>query len=138
MLFDAKTPEIAAIVRASFPDNHKPAVGVEVYTPKNINSFGGDYGLVRSVSVVHGYWDEGSKDEYVFVRLEDHKAIDVPTSHPYYDCQPDGMGNVELAELPEGVMAELPEGVVLVHGGYFMGEPRQLTIYTRPDGLAAG
>ena len=107
MLFDAKTPEIVKIVQASFPDNHKPAVSVEVFTPRNLNS----------------YWDSGSKDEYVFVRLEDHKAVEIPTSHPYYDRR------VELTQLPEGV--------VLVHGGYFCGKKIQLTIYTRPDGLAA-
>jgi len=115
MLFDAKTPEIARIIQASFPDNHKPAVSVEVFRPRSLNS----------------YWDGGSKDEYVFVRLEDHKAVEIPTSHPYYDRRNDGsrMGNVELTQLPEGV--------VLVHGGYFCGKKIQLTIYTRPDGLAA-
>jgi hypothetical protein len=113
MLFDAKLPEIARIVNASFPDNHKPAVSVEVFTPRNLNC----------------YWDGGSKDAYVFVRLSDHKSVDVPTSHPYYDRRPDGssMGNVELSQLPEGM--------VLVHGGWFMGKPCELTIYTRPDGL---
>ena len=115
MLFDAKTPEIARIIQASFPDNHKPAVSVEVFQPRSLNS----------------YWDGGSKNAYVFVRLADHKAVDVPTSHPHFDRRNDGsrMGNVELTQLPEGV--------VLVHGGYFCGKKRQLTIYTRPDGLAA-
>jgi hypothetical protein len=111
----ARKPEIARILRASFPNYRKREVIVDVF---------------RGSMTVNSYWDGGSKDEYVLLRLDNGRAAKVPTSHPYFDRRSDGSrcGTIELRELPPNT--------VLVHGGYFCGKPRLIYIYCRPDGLA--
>ena len=93
---DAKDPSVSRILQASGVRYRKSTATVGVFNgPVSMNS----------------YWDGGSKDEYALVNLATLEVWSMPTSHPYFDRNPDGerIGNVELNELPPGV--------VLVEGG---------------------
>lgn len=114
MLVEQKdNPIVNQIVKATFPNNHKPVEIREFCGPVRMNS----------------YWDSGSKDEFALYDTISLKVYEVPTSHPFFDRKSNGdrVGNIELKELPPHC--------VLAKGGYFMGKPSRVTLYFHEDNL---
>jgi len=110
----ARDDGIRPIVRAAFPDYNGTKARIRAFTgPRCVNS----------------YWDGGSRSYFALVRLADGQSLGLPTSHPYFNRQPDGspMGALELRELPPGI--------VLVEHSIFCGRDTGITVHVRPDNL---
>jgi len=70
-----------------------------------------------------GYWDEGSKQEFAFVRLPDLKAASIPTQSPY---------DPPIAGLKDYQMVP---GVLVVEWTYVRGKRMTPRIHVHPDNM---
>ena len=68
------------------------------------------------------YWDGGSRDYYVFVRLDNFEKMAAPTSHPYFNRD---VQNVESVPLQPGL--------VCVQHSIFCGKDTGLTFILHPS-----
>ena len=74
---------------------------------------------------VSSYWDEGTRDYFVFIQLKDNQPISIQVpAQSAYDKKISGLENVVL-----------PRGVVCVRHSYFCGREGGCTIIARPDDM---
>ena len=112
MYISGNDPNISRILNVANISGSKKTIKINIFSgPMSMNS----------------YWDEGSKQEFAFVNLENFSAWQVPSSHPYFDQKDDG-GRCGILQI-----TELPENVCLVVGGIFCGKPTSITIYLREE-----
>lgn len=108
-----KDPLVKSVVQTAFPNYRGRKIRIRYQ--------------VKSISL-RSYWDGGSKDTFVVMRLVDKKAVKAPTSHPVFDHW-DGVDNFEI-----------PEGFIVVEHSIFCGRDAGITIHTpgAPGLLGAG
>ena len=70
---------------------------------------------------VRSYWDGGSRNYYVFLRLDNLETMEVPQQSAF-DAKIDGADAVPLAP-----------GLVCVEHSYFCGKDMGITIHVHPD-----
>ncbi len=107
------TKDLAAIVRATFPDYRRKTVYVraaESVTLHDINWSGGSRSLYRGATVAGE--PTGSADKYNQLAPWDVRQI-------------------------EGQSVAIVPGAVLVEGGHFCGKERKLTVYVHPSNMPA-
>jgi len=96
------TPELKAIARAAYP-NYKGRM-FRVRTSETVNC--------------RSYWDGGSRNYYVFVRLADKATLPMPASHPVFDKVADSIERMPV-----------PAGAVCVEHSIIQGKDLGLTFH---------
>ena len=108
LMFTTRVPvkmaEVKGIVQAAYPGYRGRRVTLEADETLDVRS----------------YWDGGSRDYFVFVRLADRKTLAMPPQSPY-DRQ------IRGAEV-----APIPPGFVCVEKSIFCGKDVGITIHVNP------
>ena len=81
----------------------------------------------RPLSCTDTYWDGGSRSQYTFVRLSDHKVFNLP------DLISGGFSRYASVALEAYRAIPMPPGVVCLETGTFCGKDKGLTIIMRPE-----
>jgi hypothetical protein len=78
---------------------------------------------VRQATAVNcrSYWDGGSKNTFVWVRLDTMQALALPSSHPYYDSVSQSVEALPTAP-----------GLVCVEHSIFCGQDMGITFHVHP------
>lgn len=95
-------PEAVALMQAAFPGYRGRTYRISDSTPTHLDS----------------YWDGGSRDYFVFIRMADLKTLAVEANHPFY-CK----------DKPRTLKHGLPAGIALVEHSICCGKDCGLTIY---------
>jgi len=98
---------ILKIVSATFPSYRGKSFSLSTSIPSRLDS----------------YWDGGSKDEFCFYHLDEHKSFSVASNHPYFERH-----NPSHLEF-------LPPRILLVKHCYFCGKDMGITIYANESDI---
>lgn len=97
-------PQVKAVVKAAFPDYRGRKVRINRTTTVNTWSM----------------WEDGSRDFFVAVRLQDCAVLELPT--------------VSMrGETMDSRTVEIPEGAVVVEHSIFCGKCVGITVHARPE-----
>jgi len=107
-----KKPEIAAIVRATFPSYRRKKVYLRV---------------VESVTFSDLNWSGGTRSEYRACTLDGQLTGSMDKYHTLAPWDPRQV---------EGATVPLPQGHVVVRGGHFCGKESLLALYVHPADIA--
>lgn len=99
-------PELIGVALAAFPE----------YTGKKFS-----FEIIDCPISVKSYWSGGSKDSYVFMRLDTLKTMDMPPQSPY-DQQVAGADSVSLVP-----------GLACIRHTIFCGKDLGITVLLHPD-----
>lgn len=101
--------EIKEIIRIAYPDykGRKVWIGTIEHPPMFLDS----------------YWDEGSRNSYIFLHLRTHEIIKVHSNHPYFEPNQPRKLN------------KLPEDVLLIERSIFRGVDAGIHIYVNTSNL---
>lgn len=94
--------EIKNLVKLAFPDYRGRKIRVSADTaPTRLDS----------------YWDGGSRDYWVFVRLHDMEILSAPSNNPVYEA------------MRPRIMSFLPRGFALIRRSIFCGQEVGVTVW---------
>jgi len=108
LYIDKPDQEIQTIVSNTFPSYNGRKIQVSDEVPSTLDS----------------YWSGGSKNTYVLYHLDQRKAFQLPTNHPYFE-----------ADKPNRLDA-LPDRVVIVKHTIFCGKDLGITIIANKENMA--
>jgi hypothetical protein len=105
----------------AYHTNHKDAKKVALAAYPNYKGRKLSIKVANNPLDVRSYWSEGSRDHFVFLRLDNLKTYEIP-SQSMYDTQMKNVDNVQLVP-----------GMICVEHSYFCGKDMGITIHVHPD-----
>jgi hypothetical protein len=100
-------PRVKQVVQDCFPDYKGRKFRISNYIPSSLDS----------------YWNEGSRNYFVFYQPSTRKAFQVHSNHPFYEANQPRQLNEQ----------SLPEDVILVERSIFYGKEIGITLHIKPD-----